>query len=151
MIRSTPSSSGSGNITPASTTIVVSSQLSASMFMPNSPSPPSDTTSSIRLRNADLVGAVPGGTGSTKEPRLAAQSGSWERLKFQGRVVPVRTFRRAKLDVRLKADNIRRVNNLTAETITQLSRPSVVGQAHRSAGRIPRGPGFRGDAGGSVP
>src|SRR5712691_12413242 len=47
MIRSTPSSSGSGNITPASTTIVVWSQVSASMFMPNSPSPPSATTSSI--------------------------------------------------------------------------------------------------------
>ena len=47
MIRSTPSSSGSGNITPASTTIVVSPQVSASMFMPNSPSPPRGTISSI--------------------------------------------------------------------------------------------------------
>src|SRR3954453_21629578 len=47
MIRSTPSSSGSGNITPASTTTVVSPQVSASMFIPNSPSPPSATTSSI--------------------------------------------------------------------------------------------------------
>ena len=50
MIRSTPSSSGSGNITPASTTIVVSPHVSASMFMPNSPRPPSATTSSIRQR-----------------------------------------------------------------------------------------------------
>src|SRR6185295_10520790 len=41
------SSSGSGNITPASTTIVVSPQLSASVFMPNSPSPPNGTISSI--------------------------------------------------------------------------------------------------------
>ena len=49
MIRSTPSSSGSGNITPASTTIVVSPQVSASMFMPNSPSPPSGTTSSMSV------------------------------------------------------------------------------------------------------
>src|SRR5438034_8342522 len=48
MIRSTPSSSGSGNMTPASTTIVVSSHVSASMFMPNSPTPPSATTSSIK-------------------------------------------------------------------------------------------------------
>ena len=41
MIRSTPSSSGSGNITPASTTIVVSPQATTIMFMPNSPRPPS--------------------------------------------------------------------------------------------------------------
>src|SRR5262245_8903330 len=47
MIRSTPSSSGSGNITPASTTMVVSAHEIASMFMPNSPSPPSATISSI--------------------------------------------------------------------------------------------------------
>src|SRR5438876_5870765 len=50
MMRSTPSRSGSGNITPASTTTVVSPEVSASMFMPNSPSPPSATTSSIGKR-----------------------------------------------------------------------------------------------------
>ena len=47
MIRSTPSRSESGNITPASTTMVVSPQVNAIMFMPNSPSPPSGTISSI--------------------------------------------------------------------------------------------------------
>src|SRR5439155_25491961 len=62
MIRSTPSSSGSGNITPASTTIVVSPHVSASMFMPNSPSPPSATTSSISEGSrATLDGDTPGG------------------------------------------------------------------------------------------
>ena len=35
MIRSTPSRSGSGNMTPASITIVVSSQDTAIMFIPN--------------------------------------------------------------------------------------------------------------------
>ena len=63
MMRSTPSSSGSGNITPASTTIVVSAQVSASMFMPNSPSPPRDTTSSI-----GTVGASTSRTRSLAEP-----------------------------------------------------------------------------------
>ncbi len=39
MIRSTPSSSGSGNITPASTRMAVSPQAITIMFMPNSPTP----------------------------------------------------------------------------------------------------------------
>ena len=43
--RSTPSRSGSGNITPASTTMVVSPQVMAIVFMPNSRRPPSGTTS----------------------------------------------------------------------------------------------------------
>src|SRR5262249_4439355 len=47
MIRSTPSWSGSGNITPASMRIVVSSHDTAIMFMPNSPTPPSGMTSSV--------------------------------------------------------------------------------------------------------
>ena len=46
MIRSTPSSSGSGNITPASTRMAVSPQAITIMFMPNSPTPPSGTSSS---------------------------------------------------------------------------------------------------------
>ena len=46
MIRSTPSSSGSGNITPASTRMAVSPQAITIMFMPNSPTPPSGTISS---------------------------------------------------------------------------------------------------------
>src|SRR3954463_9400746 len=82
MIRSTPSSSGSGNITPASTTIVVSAQLSASMFMPNSPSPPRGTTSSIKNRNAstvlDLFLAERSRVGSAAD---AAHSSGWDRLK----------------------------------------------------------------------
>src|ERR1700730_17060841 len=61
-MRSTPSSSGSGNITPASTTIVVSPHVSASMFIPNSPSPPSATTSSISKGFALAAGGhTPGG------------------------------------------------------------------------------------------
>src|ERR1041384_3706131 len=47
MMRSTPSWSGSGNMTPASIRIVVSPHDSAIMFMPNSPRPPSGTTSSV--------------------------------------------------------------------------------------------------------
>src|SRR5438552_998534 len=67
MIRSTPSSSGSGNMTPASTTIVVSPQLSAIMFMPNSPSPPSGTISSILNRGCThLADDTPGGASSSK-------------------------------------------------------------------------------------
>src|SRR5471030_526914 len=71
MIRSTPSSSGSGNITPASTTIVVSPQVSASMLIPNSPSPPSATTSSIltmgvRTNSGDTPGGVDPVTGSRR-------------------------------------------------------------------------------------
>src|SRR3954447_20608821 len=71
MIRSTPSSSGSGNITPASTTIVVSAQVSASMFIPNSPSPPSATTSSIltlavRTNSGDTPGGVDPVVGSRR-------------------------------------------------------------------------------------
>ena len=46
MIRSTPSSSGSGNMTPASTRMAVSPQATTIMFMPNSPSPPSGISSS---------------------------------------------------------------------------------------------------------
>src|SRR5262245_38625992 len=46
MMRSTPSWSGSGNITPASIRMVVSPHDTAIMFMPNSPTPPSGTTSS---------------------------------------------------------------------------------------------------------
>src|SRR5687768_12037497 len=41
MTRSTPSSSGSGNMTPASMRMAVSPQAISIMFMPNSPSPPS--------------------------------------------------------------------------------------------------------------
>ncbi len=47
MIRSTPSWSGSGNMTPASMRMVVSSHDTAIMFMPNSPRPPRGTTSSV--------------------------------------------------------------------------------------------------------
>ena len=47
MIRSTPSWSGSGNMTPASMRMVVSSHDNAIMFMPNSPRPPRATTSSV--------------------------------------------------------------------------------------------------------
>src|SRR5436190_7933723 len=84
MIRSTPSISGSGNITPASTTIVVSPQLSASIFMPNSPSPPKGTTSSIKSRNRQ-----PSSTCSwwnVREVGLAADaahSSGWDRLKIR--------------------------------------------------------------------
>jgi hypothetical protein len=45
MTRSTPKSSGSGNITPASMSRAVSPQAMSSMFMPNSPTPPSGMTS----------------------------------------------------------------------------------------------------------
>src|SRR5438874_1666554 len=62
MIRSTPSRSGSGNMTPASTTTVVSPQVSASMFIPNSPTPPSATTSSISEASRTTVDRdTPGG------------------------------------------------------------------------------------------
>ena len=44
--RSTPRSSGSGNITPASTRMAVSPQAMTIMFMPNSPTPPSGISSS---------------------------------------------------------------------------------------------------------
>src|SRR5205823_12928547 len=40
MTRSTPKSSDSGNIMPASMTMMSSPSCSTSMFMPNSPSPP---------------------------------------------------------------------------------------------------------------
>ncbi len=50
---------GVRNITPASTTMVVSPHVSASMFIPNSPSPPRATTSSIsrglRVPSADTL------------------------------------------------------------------------------------------------
>ena len=47
VMRSTPGSSDSGNVTPASTTTSVSPNESAIRFMPNSRSPPRATTSSV--------------------------------------------------------------------------------------------------------
>ena len=59
-MRSTPSRSGPGNITPASITIVVSPQETAIMFMPNSPTPPSGTISSASLdRNSSSHASTP--------------------------------------------------------------------------------------------
>src|SRR2546430_14325577 len=46
-MMSTPSSSSSGNITPASTTMIVPFDRNAIMCIPNSPSPPRGTTSSV--------------------------------------------------------------------------------------------------------
>ncbi len=87
MIRSTPSSSGSGNMTPASITIVVSPQVSASMFMPNSPRPPSGTISSIRetiLRTGEPRQSLAGLSRSSGAAGGAARSGCWVRLKSGG-------------------------------------------------------------------
>src|SRR6516165_12460804 len=46
---STPSNSASGNINPASMTMMSSPQRMAMQFMPNSPSPPSGTTCNLPL------------------------------------------------------------------------------------------------------
>src|SRR5215467_13745476 len=46
---STPSNSASGNINPASMTMMSSAQRMAMQFMPNSPSPPSGMTCSLPL------------------------------------------------------------------------------------------------------
>src|SRR5262245_5426739 len=88
MIRSTPSSSGSGNITPASTTMVVSAHEIASMFMPNSPSPPSATISSIGEADVRTFARyTPGGGDRVAGSRAAAHSGCWARLKLERRDV----------------------------------------------------------------
>src|SRR5688572_13711364 len=78
MIRSTPSWSGSGNITPASMRIVVSSHDTAIMFMPNSPRPPSGTISSAP---GDTAGTaiwfirIPAGNGSVVLTAIEALAG----------------------------------------------------------------------------
>ena len=62
MIRSTPSWSGSGNMTPASMRMVVSSHDSAIMFMPNSPRPPRGDDLERRWRhdwNSGLIHSEP--------------------------------------------------------------------------------------------
>src|SRR5580700_10215154 len=52
---STPSSSGSGNITPQSTTMMSSPYSKTIMFMPNSPSPPRGITLSLPLATGELL------------------------------------------------------------------------------------------------
>ena len=73
MIRSTPSSSGSGNMTPASMRIAVSPQATTIMFMPNSPSPPSGISSS----GGDIGRRVVASSDhQVKAPRIAGSTAS---------------------------------------------------------------------------
>src|SRR5688500_6061564 len=78
MIRSTPSSSGSGKGTPASTRIAVSRQAITIMFMPNSPTPPSGTISSggtsMPGESAGLIRQQPS-VGHEKETRGSQPGG----------------------------------------------------------------------------
>src|SRR4030095_15393440 len=85
MIRSTPSSSGSGNITPASTTMVVSAHEIASMFIPNSPSATISSISEADVRT--FARYTPGGGDRVAGSRAAAHSGCWARLKLEWRDV----------------------------------------------------------------
>src|SRR5215472_3663829 len=62
---STPSSSASGNINPASITMMSSAQRIAMQFMPNSPSPPSGMTCNLPLD----IDSVDASTASHRELR----------------------------------------------------------------------------------
>ena len=82
MIRSTPSWSGSGNMTPASMRIVVSSHDTAIMFMPNSPRPPSGDDFERRRRHVRYSGLIHSEPSvddvdvSDHEPTLAGRRGA---------------------------------------------------------------------------
>ena len=94
MIRSTPSSSGSGNMTPASIRMAVSPQATTIMFMPNSPSPPSGISSSggvpstrvaVRHRQSETPVSKPGVEGQARSDAVhdgsgGSHAGGWRRL-----------------------------------------------------------------------
>src|SRR5579875_2205430 len=75
---STPSNSASGNIRPASTTMMSSPQRMAMQFMPNSPSPPSGTTWSFPagMCKSDA---------STRESAPSVTSAPWAHRQGQSR------------------------------------------------------------------
>ena len=94
MTMSTPRSSCSGNISPASMTMMSSPERRASMFIPNSPNPPSGMAHNEGALNLFLSSFLPGGYGNNfcGSQTILSHSGrlrrrAWERnpLRAKGR------------------------------------------------------------------